>query len=344
MKQLTTGWLALAALTLAACSAQEPPQATTAPTPSAKSSAAMPAMPILPAGGAAQADTLAATPLLPTVIAATGQDERAAAAPKSERELLVEAIADEHNAAMEAFYGLYRAAKTDAERQALAETTSPPDVTPFRLRMRALLEQNAADAAGFEGLKWLLNNVALGEDPALDVKLLETHHFASERMADVLKSLQYANNPAASALLVRLGNESPHKNVRGRALMVQAEVATEQAGLIAAVQAAGDEPDRAQFVQYFGEEEVARLAQLDAIESEARAVQLYEVVLRDYADVPSGRKGLIGETAAASLHELRNLVVGKPAPEITGEDIQGVAFKLSDYRGKVVMLDFWGHW
>jgi hypothetical protein len=35
---------------------------------------------------------------------------------------------------------------------------------------------------------------------------------------------------------------------------------------------------------------------------------------------------------------------GKPAPEIEGKDLDGVPFKLSDYRGKVVLLDFWGHW
>ena len=36
--------------------------------------------------------------------------------------------------------------------------------------------------------------------------------------------------------------------------------------------------------------------------------------------------------------------IGTPAPEIDGEDADGIRFKLSDYRGKVVMLDFWGHW
>ena len=36
--------------------------------------------------------------------------------------------------------------------------------------------------------------------------------------------------------------------------------------------------------------------------------------------------------------------VGKLAPEIKGKDLDGVEFKLSDYRGKVVMLDFWGDW
>ncbi len=38
------------------------------------------------------------------------------------------------------------------------------------------------------------------------------------------------------------------------------------------------------------------------------------------------------------------LAIGQRAPEIEGEDIDGVTFKLSDYRGKVVVLDFWGDW
>ena len=38
------------------------------------------------------------------------------------------------------------------------------------------------------------------------------------------------------------------------------------------------------------------------------------------------------------------LKIGKPVPEIVGADLDGVDFKLSDYKGKVVVLDFWGHW
>jgi hypothetical protein len=38
------------------------------------------------------------------------------------------------------------------------------------------------------------------------------------------------------------------------------------------------------------------------------------------------------------------LATGRQAPEIEGEDIDGVPFKLSDYRGKVVVLTFWGFW
>ena len=36
--------------------------------------------------------------------------------------------------------------------------------------------------------------------------------------------------------------------------------------------------------------------------------------------------------------------VGEVARDIAGVDLDGVAFKLSDYRGKVVFLDFWGDW
>jgi len=38
------------------------------------------------------------------------------------------------------------------------------------------------------------------------------------------------------------------------------------------------------------------------------------------------------------------LAKGSIAPDIAGVDLDGVEFKLSDYAGKVVMLDFWGDW
>ncbi|NRA94904.1 MAG: hypothetical protein HRU14_01700 [Planctomycetes bacterium] len=38
------------------------------------------------------------------------------------------------------------------------------------------------------------------------------------------------------------------------------------------------------------------------------------------------------------------LQIGMVAPDIEGKDFDDVSFKLSDYRGKVVVLDFWGDW
>lgn len=59
-------------------------------------------------------------------------------------------------------------------------------------------------------------------------------------------------------------------------------------------------------------------------------------------DKPDRRPNLTGVYALDALRP--PIVVGKAAPEIEGEDIDGKSFKLSDYRGKVVLLDFWGNW
>ena len=36
--------------------------------------------------------------------------------------------------------------------------------------------------------------------------------------------------------------------------------------------------------------------------------------------------------------------VGSPAPDLEGVDFEGQRFKLSDYRGKVVVVSFWASW
>ena len=52
----------------------------------------------------------------------------------------------------------------------------------------------------------------------------------------------------------------------------------------------------------------------------------------------------VAEKAEPELFGLRHLSVGKVAPDIEGQDQDGVRFKLSDYRGKVVLLDFWSEY
>jgi hypothetical protein len=65
----------------------------------------------------------------------------------------------------------------------------------------------------------------------------------------------------------------------------------------------------------------------------------------DYPNIPDALgRGTYGELAARSLFEIEHLSVGCVAPDIEGADLDGVDFKLSSYRGKVVLLDFWGHW
>jgi hypothetical protein len=132
------------------------------------------------------------------------------------------------------------------------------------------------------------------------------HHVRDERIGQVVPLLgRVGGGPECYERIVR---ESPHREVRGLALYEQAALLVEEGGL-----------------------------------AQEHAVPLLEAVVRDYGDVGSGRRNL-GDRARGDLREIRLLAVGKPAPDIEGEDIDGTPFKLSDYRGKVVLLDFWGDW
>jgi len=82
----------------------------------------------------------------------------------------------------------------------------------------------------------------------------------------------------------------------------------------------------------------------DAEKLRQESEPFFDRATNKYADVKLPFRGTVGDNAKGELFELRYLSVGKEAPEVKGEDADGKEFKLSDYRGKVVMLDFWGHW
>jgi hypothetical protein len=86
------------------------------------------------------------------------------------------------------------------------------------------------------------------------------------------------------------------------------------------------------------------LSMRDDEASEKRGIELLQTVQEKYADIDMGRGRKLGDRVEGMLFAIQNLKVGKVAPDIIGKDIDDVEFKLSDYRGKVVVLDFWGDW
>jgi hypothetical protein len=69
-----------------------------------------------------------------------------------------------------------------------------------------------------------------------------------------------------------------------------------------------------------------------------QAIELFATLAREFSDLPLGKR------AKAIVGTLENLAVGKVAPDFETKDQYGKSFKLSDYRGKVVLIDFWGFW
>jgi thiol-disulfide isomerase/thioredoxin len=74
-----------------------------------------------------------------------------------------------------------------------------------------------------------------------------------------------------------------------------------------------------------------------------QAEQELERLVKEYGAVPVGRSSL-SEMARYQLDEIRYLSVGSLARDIAGQDLHGRPLKLSDFKNKVVVLDFWADW
>src|SRR5262249_22635962 len=106
----------------------------------------------------------------------------------------------------------------------------------------------------------------------------------------------------------------------------------------------GEQPELAkEFAGLFGKEYLAQLQRQDRAGALQGIEALFEPALEKYGDVKLPDGDTVGGMVKAKLFEFRNLRVGKEAPDIEGEDQDGKRFKLSDYRGKVVLLDFWSY-
>jgi thiol-disulfide isomerase/thioredoxin len=60
--------------------------------------------------------------------------------------------------------------------------------------------------------------------------------------------------------------------------------------------------------------------------------------------VPVGRETNAREWAVNKLREIRTLGIGKLLPEVFGNKLEGSVGNITDYRGKVVVLDVWTTW
>ena len=195
--------------------------------------------------------------------------------------------------------------------------------------------------------------LSTGASQLTALKVLLRDHSETEQFAPRIKSfaLRGGTSPSAETLLGILQEANLGREIDGAAVLALANIkknASERATQLKQLP-----PERLQlYKNAYGADYVARLQQADPIELLTAAESLFQRVVDEFADVSgdlvlNGRtlpRGTLGEQAAPALFEMQNLSVGKVAPEIAAEDIEGIDFKLSDYRGKVVMLDFWGHW
>jgi hypothetical protein len=169
-----------------------------------------------------------------------------------------------------------------------------------------LEEMQMADLAGLEA-----------EAQKLDAELTEKYILTMKpgRLVELCQELKYSSD--SEKLLRFLYEKERRDDVRGVACLILAEVLEGSAERLAAIDAAA------------------------AAKLRDERERLLEEAAGKFSEVMMPHEGTVGKKANGMLFDARNLSVGKPAPEIKGMDQEGTPFALSDYIGKVVVLDFW---
>jgi hypothetical protein len=262
-----------------------------------------------------------------------------------------QALEKEYQTAVTEYREAIAKIKTREEGQKLQEKR--PWADKFAPRFLELAERYPKNPAAVDALVWIARHETKQRDPqslrSKALRILLRDHVQSEKMATLCPALGgvglgYAQDKDCLQLLHAVLEKSQHHPSRGQACFALARHAE---GCLRAAQELKDDPESARKLYEFrlSKEVVDALAKADPDKLSKEAETYYERVIKDFADVAYPYGGTLGELAKENLDELRHsILVGKPAPDIEGEDIDGVKFKLSDYRGKVVLLDFWGHW
>ncbi len=240
----------------------------------------------------------------------------------------------------------YESAKSEADR-AKIETAMRRDteavLTPALEKIAAAVKPHASEKDAVEPLIWLATRVR-GGDELLAYEWLEKHHAVRPETLELANQMKRSGIPSVEKLLrVQLAHPDLPKDKAWRVRLSLAVCLQNQAALPALLNDASAD-DATLYESVFGKAQVAAMKKYDAAKYEAEAVKLFRELQKAHGDedIVPGLK--VATVAKSSIYEMENLGIGKMAPEIEGEDLDGAKFKLSDYRGKVVFLSFWASW
>ncbi len=255
------------------------------------------------------------------------------------------ALVAEYKKATDDFMKEYREAKTQEDRQKLIKEKYPnPD--KFAERFLKLAQEHPKDAAAVEALVWIVSNsrsAAKGGPREKAMGLLKREYLTSDKIAPLCESLGRSFDKDSRTVLETVLDKNPNANVKAAACLALATNLQYRARFAKQFK---ERPGTAKSYEgMLGKEGVEEIEKKGEEGLNKEAVKYLERVVKDFPDARDAEGKSLAKAAKNTIDGiLHPIEVGKAAPEIEGEDTDGKAFKLSDYRGKVVLLDFWGNW
>jgi len=227
-------------------------------------------------------------------------------------------------------------AEYEASREVLAKKR-----VAFAPRYQALVKEHWGTEAALQASMWLMEKA--GRETRGEERTRTVGEFTDSILAE------YAGSPGLWRLATyeslfseeqlqryfgELRETSPHPEVRAAAIFYPARAELQRLRPIRNL------PRMPAFnFRSNGEDHTELLEAVEALEADLR------FVMEEYPDV-AVENSTFGVMADALLNPYTadDLAVGKPAPEIVGTDVDGREMRLSDFRGKVTVIDFWGDW
>lgn len=223
-----------------------------------------------------------------------------------------ENILQTYEKADENFQKALNDAKTPQEKQ--QAQSKRPNIQNFSLQFLSLAQKYPKAQAAEKALGWIVQKSSPQDPVAKEAAdLLVKNYLKSEELGPVCQIL--ANYPGTEKKLRQIAEKNPHKEVQGQAFLALAQLLKNQSEGVSG-----------------NKEKAAKEAE-----------NMLQLAVEKYSEVETPQ-GTIGDRAKALQADIKEFGYGHLLPDISGEDIDGKAMKLSDYLGKVVLLDFWGNW
>ena len=214
-----------------------------------------------------------------------------------------------------------------------------------------LAEKHPNDSIALDALMqavWQVNTTPwpvdlVGEDTTRTraFERIQRDHIRSDRLGPLCQRVSYGFCKEYETFLRAVLAKNPHKSTQATACLSLGHFLNNR---LQRLDLCKEQPELAkEFAGLYGKEYLAELLRQDRNRAIKEIEAVFEQAAQKYGDVklPGGDTAL--ERAKAELFEIRNLSVGREAPDIEGQDQDGKRFQLSDYRGKVVLLDFWSY-
>ncbi len=227
-----------------------------------------------------------------------------------------DALSKGYEAGLEAFFQPLEDAKKAGEPSKVQLDWTKHPLQEWLPKAQALAERAKGTEAAVPVLVWILTHAGETGESRKElvegvVKTLLQAHLESPSLEQATEALRHdcswvLGTRITEMVLASISATSPHAAVRAAALY--------HAGALVLEDPASTDEDR------------------------GRAKALLERVVDEFGGTSWARQ------ASEYLYGTQRLLVGQAAPDFEATDVEGAKFELSDYRGKVVVVKFWGFW